>query len=332
MNCLDRRVLAIVIAGAAIGSAAILGGCQDSSPARERTCTGAQAISSSDIHGDSLPAKTISLSFDDGPGPRTAELSTYLKAQGIRASFFVNGKMLGASTAVLQQLVADGHVVANHAQTHTSLTGRATGGEHLADAQIVAEVTQTDTLIAPFVQHNRFMFRAPFGDFSPMAATALDASPMKKYVGPINWEIGDHMGPDQAADWDCWTPGADGVVLSTQQCGDLYVKEIDNVGRGIVLLHDPYFIDNDVTKGGTVDMEKYIEPTLVAKGYKFARNDEDPVIAAMLPALPSPPPDAGPVAAPDAGTSDAATVSEPPSGTTTETSPTTPDPCRPQAR
>ena len=118
----------------------------------ERTCAGALAIGSIDLNGVSLPAKTLALSFDDGPGARTAELSTYLHAQGIPAAFFVNGKMLTAGTAVLAQLVADGHIVGNHTQTHTSLTGRATGGTPLPASAVVAEVAQTDALIAPFTR------------------------------------------------------------------------------------------------------------------------------------------------------------------------------------
>ena len=294
MKRLGKRAthgLAIGFAAAGV-FASLLGGCQqtdggDIPMATEPICTATQAISSTNLYGTSLPMKTLSLSFDDGPGARTAELSTYLAAQGIAAAFFVNGKMLGAGSTVLQQLVADGHVVANHTQTHASLTGRATGGAALSAQEIVAEVAQTDALIAPFVQANRFMFRAPYGDFDAQTAAAVDASAMKKYVGPINWDIGDHMGPDQAADWDCWRSATDGVVLTTQQCGDLYVKEIDSVGRGIVLLHDPYFVDADPAKGATVDMIKYIVPILKTKGYKFVRLDDVPDIATLLPAAPA---------------------------------------------
>jgi peptidoglycan-N-acetylglucosamine deacetylase len=168
----------------------------------------------------------------------------------------------------------------------------------------VSEVAQTDVLIAPFVQANRLMFRAPFGDFDPQTAAVLEPSPMGKYVGPVNWDVGDHMGPEQAADWDCWKPGADGVVLTPQQCGDLYVKEIETVGRGIVLMHDPYFVDDDPTKGGTVDMIKYIVPILKTKGYTFVRLDYVPDIAAALPPLPK---DAG--AASDGADDDASSSS-----------------------
>ncbi len=265
---------------------------KDTRTAAEPACQVELAISTEIVVGTTLPPKTLALTFDDGPGLRTAELSSWLAARGIRAGFFVNGKMLGSGSSVLAQLVADGHVVANHTQTHRSLTGRSTGTARLPDAEVTRELEQTDALIAPYTA-GRFMFRAPFGDFDGVTAAALTASPMAKYVGSIGWEIGDHMGPAQAADWDCWIPGADGVVMTTEQCGALYVQEIEAVGRGIVLLHDPYFIGDDPARGGTVDMVKAIVPLLEAKGYSFARIDEVPAIAAVLPPLPPGPADAG---------------------------------------
>lgn len=233
------------------------------------------------LRGASLPAKTIVLTFDDGPGPRTLELSRYLATEKISAVFFVNGKSVQRATD-LAQLAKDGHVLANHTQTHRSITGRATGEAHLSDAETVAEIEQTDALIAPHVTSNRFFFRPPFGDFDARAGDALAASSMKKYIDPIQWDIGDHMGPAQAADWDCFSPGTDGKVLTPAQCGALYIKEIETVGRGIVLLHDPELIDDDPTKGGTVDMVKAIVPVLKQKGFTFGRLEDVPDIAAKL--------------------------------------------------
>lgn len=321
------RAAASLVACALLTIAACDDDRTDTRRATEPTCQGQLAISTEIVVGTTLPPKTLALTFDDGPGLRTAELSTWLAARGIRAGFFVNGKMLGGGSSVLAQLVADGHVVANHTQTHRSLTGRSTGAARLPDEEVTSELALTDALIAPYTG-GRFMFRAPFGDFDGVTAATLAASPMGKYVGSIGWEIGDHMGPAQAADWDCWTPGADGVVMTPEQCGALYVQEIEAVGRGIVLLHDPYFVGDDPARGGTVDMVKAIVPVLEAKGYSFARIDEVPAIAALLPPLPAAAADAGapdataPLAPlPDAGES--ARVLAPADGGTND------DPCAP---
>jgi MYXO-CTERM domain-containing protein len=273
-----------------------------------RTANVSQDLSASNFFGTSLPAKTLALTFDDGPGPRTKELSAYLKSQNIKAAFFMNGARLVATAlpnpnginpvadpgGTLAQVLADGHLVANHTTTHRDLTG-------LSDAQRVQELTETDTDIAGFVSpQNHLLFRAPYGAYNNAVFNALSPSPMNKYVGPIYWEAGgyDTGFPDRAADWACWQGGMkdgggalinvgnDPGFATTEQCGDAYVKEIDVVFKnGIVLMHDPY----SWASGSTVDMVKYIVPILIAKGYSFVRVDEVPAIAAALPPPPCDP-------------------------------------------
>lgn len=262
-------------------SSSVTVACKKSSSSADRSCavTG-QALTAMPFRGGGLPPKTLALTFDDGPGLRTEALSKYLKEKGIRAGFFINGKMLTHGTGVLSDLVADGHVIGNHTQTHADLTT-------LTPAQIVAEVEATDALLAPFVPDNRFMFRPPFGAWSDATLAALQGSAMSKYIGPIDWDLGNQMGPGQAADWDCWSKEGTSVppVLDVKACGDLYLTEIRRQQSGIVLLHDPYFIDDDPMKGGTVDMIEYIVPILQAEGFSFVRVDEVPSIAAALPPL-----------------------------------------------
>lgn len=285
---------ALVLASSSVVLGLVLAGCpDDANKADGNACVGQQALTSAPVFGTSMAAKQLALSFDDGPGSRTGELSTYLKAQGIRGTFFVNNNAQQAAFInVLPQLAADGHVIGNHTKNHPDLTTKNA-------AEIVAEVTDVDTLIAPYVPNNRFIFRAPFGAYDQDVFDALQASPMKKYVGHIEWESGDnHAPPNEAADVQCWQTDS----LTSKACGDLYVTEIEAVGKGIVLMHDADYGDSTNTnvnagKGNTVDMVKYIVPILKAKGFTFIGVDEVPDIAAVLPPLP--PPDAGPEGGPD---------------------------------
>jgi peptidoglycan/xylan/chitin deacetylase (PgdA/CDA1 family) len=254
----------------------------------------------------SCAPKQLALTFDDGPGWRTAELSTYLKEQGIRAVFFVNGACIQPTTLpnnackspppgaveALAQLTADGHLVANHTTTHRDITT-------VPQNQLVQELAETDALIASYAKppYNRLLFRAPYGAWNSAVASTLQSSAMSGYVGPIFWDIGNYSDryPNAAADWACWqgslkdTSGAlvhsapgdtipDGYA-TTQECGDAYLNEIKSVGRGILLMHEPYGWD----QGSTVDMVKYMVPILKSAGYTFVRADEISVIAADLP-------------------------------------------------
>ena len=65
-------------------------------PKSSKNCpaTSAQALQLDGFHGTSLDPKVLALTFDDGPGVRTKELSAYLKQEGIQAAFFVNGKSM----------------------------------------------------------------------------------------------------------------------------------------------------------------------------------------------------------------------------------------------
>src|SRR5690606_5681973 len=112
--------------------------------------------------------------------------------------------------------------------------------------------------IASYVPNERLLFRPPFGHYDATTYAALKDTAMDKYVGPVGWDVGDHMGVGRAADWDCWVDenDTDGQQLTTAACGDLYLEEMKARGQGIVLLHDPY----GWAQGNTVDMVKYLVP------------------------------------------------------------------------
>src|SRR4029079_3180630 len=106
--------------------------------------------------GGELPDKTVSLTFDDGPGARTAELAEFLAGQGIRATFFINGKNVPGRQAAIDAVVGHGHLLANHTQNHLQLT-------KLASAKVLSEVEQTDAFLVRAQPDGPFVLRAPFG-------------------------------------------------------------------------------------------------------------------------------------------------------------------------
>ena len=273
-----------------------------------------------------MAMKQLAFTFDDGPSSVTLSLSAYLKSQGIRATFFVNGHCFGPNVGlypqcqqnpaatpadIFTQVLADGHIVENHTQDHNDLacpqegscySGPGYPATPAGDTALIKEISDTDAIVAPFISYDRFLFRAPYGRWSARDYTTLHASAMDKYHGPVKWDIGGAITSNYAADWDCWEGSTLGYSLTTKQCGDRYMNEITARGRGIVLMHDADY--GDVTnhnltsgKGNTFDMVKYLVPLLKAAGYSWIRVDEVPDIAAALPPIP----DAGPDAAADAG-------------------------------
>lgn len=251
------------------------------------------------ITGADLPTKTLALTFDDGPGDFASQLSTYLKDQGIRATFFINGLRVTTSTlnnlngitqtananAILAQIQADGHLIANHTTTHRDMTSEVPSG------QLVQELSDTDAVVSQYTAVNRLLFRAPYGNWNNTDWNTLKVSAMNKYVGPVYWTEGGNSNqyPNAAADWACWqgqllnTNGtkANGTgYATTQQCGDAYLNEIASTPgqKGIVLMHDPY----SWAQGNTLAMVQYIVPKLKALGYSFVRVDEVPSVYTQL--------------------------------------------------
>src|SRR6185295_16613313 len=90
-------------------------------------------------------------------------------------------------------------LVQNHTQDHFNLVTHFPNNA-AGDLAIVAQLAETDTLVAPYVAGSRFLFRAPYGAWSARDYNVLHASAMDKYVGPVKWDIGGGMtGPKNGA-------------------------------------------------------------------------------------------------------------------------------------
>src|SRR5579871_4277144 len=168
-------------------------------------------FSDCDIKGSQLPTKTLCLTYDDGPGPHTAELGRYLFEQGIQAAFFVIGRHAEHQQATLRHLRNWGHLIGNHTYSHPGLVALAESG-----GDVVGEVERADALLRPLVSGPMIYLRAPYGNWrqtvevapgvfrdrpESIVAGILNASgKFPHVVGPVNWDI-------VAEDWECWRRG-----------------------------------------------------------------------------------------------------------------------------
>ncbi|HXS63472.1 MAG TPA: polysaccharide deacetylase family protein, partial [Streptosporangiaceae bacterium] len=65
-----------------------------------------------------LPPRCVALTFDDGPGPRSAELARLLRGEGVPATFFVLGESVDSHREALDVYRDCGHVIGLHANKH----------------------------------------------------------------------------------------------------------------------------------------------------------------------------------------------------------------------
>lgn len=236
------------------------------------------------FHSGLRGTHTVALTFDDGPNIYTPGVLAALKAENVKATFFIVGRMAKAYPDILAQIAADGHLLANHSASHPFL-----GRRFDANPQaLIAQIRQVNDEIMPLMPPGtQLFFRAPYGAWRAAHADILNADPvLKYYVGPIYWDIGGQTRIDKdgyvltSADWDCWRRH-----WTAEVCAKGYMREIRRENGGVVLMH--------CIHGNSAALVEAVVPALVEEGYSFVRLDQMPAYDQYL----TPQPQTAPVVA-----------------------------------
>lgn len=130
------------------------------------------------------PRKLV-LTFDDGPDLATTPLVLEaLERHGFKAAFFVAGRRLIGSSrqararrALLREIAARGHLVANHTVRHENLC--------LQPALIDDEIDHNQRILTQLLGAPPRLFRPPFGAHCP----ALDRALTQRQLISVGWTI-----------------------------------------------------------------------------------------------------------------------------------------------
>ncbi len=110
----------------------------------------------------------ISLTFDDGPDPETTpRLLKLLAHHGVKGTFFVIGQKAVANPELIREILAGGHEIGNHSDTHDvflMLKGR---------QRIKDEIQSCQEKLACF-SIRPLVFRPPVGVTNPHLRSILD--------------------------------------------------------------------------------------------------------------------------------------------------------------
>jgi peptidoglycan/xylan/chitin deacetylase (PgdA/CDA1 family) len=106
-----------------------------------------------------MPANYCALTFDDGPGPYTADLLDLLVERSIVATFFVVGQNAERRPALIRRMLDEGHEVANHSYSHPDL-------RRLKPESQFLEMKKTQELLQSLGAEVRY-FRPPYGSYGP---------------------------------------------------------------------------------------------------------------------------------------------------------------------
>ncbi|MDE2361401.1 MAG: polysaccharide deacetylase family protein [Hyphomicrobiales bacterium] len=192
-----------------------------------------------------LGDKEVVLTFDDGPLPgATDKVLDALKAECVRATFFLIGRNAQAHPALARREIAEGHSVGHHSWSHPYKTLRG-----IAPDAAIAEIEKglaADQQAATGVAWTGGRPTTPFFRFpgfadTPAALKWLDAQNIATFGADV-W----------ASDWTEQTPQAELALL---------MKRLERSRGGIVLLHD--------TRKQTVAMIPAFLKALKQGGYKI---------------------------------------------------------------
>ncbi len=192
-------------------------------PKGEGRGAGKKKPASGQEFGSDLPAKSLVLTFDDGPHPRyTDQILEILKKYAIKAVFFEVGRNLGpettdadpklrATAAVSGRILAQGSALGNHSYSHPVLS-------KMNEAGYTKEIETTSALLNAIQKQPPMLFRPPYGATNQAITAKVQSDKMKSVL----WNV-------DSEDW------ADPVPNSIAR---RVVTDAEKEGHGIILFHD----------------------------------------------------------------------------------------------
>ncbi|WP_329499783.1 bifunctional polysaccharide deacetylase/glycosyltransferase family 2 protein [Kitasatospora herbaricolor] len=206
--------------------------------------TGGPVIESTATRTAAPAARTIALTFDDGPDPVwTPKILDVLKRHHVHASFFTVGTQVAAHPELARRIVAEGHQIGLHTFTHTDL------GEAPAWRRSL-ELRESQLAIAGATGVTTPLLRPPYSS----AGDALDDADWSALVQAGREGYLTVLTTQDSEDWR--RPGVDRIVANATPEG---------ADGQIVLMHDA-----GGDRGQTVAALDQLIPRLTSAGYRFA--------------------------------------------------------------
>ncbi|MCP2251115.1 Peptidoglycan/xylan/chitin deacetylase, PgdA/CDA1 family [Lentzea aerocolonigenes] len=150
--------------------------------------------------------KCVALTFDDGPGPFTAQLLDTLAQHDARATFFVVGQNATYNAALVRRVAEAGHEIGNHSWSHPDLTKQ-------TEEQIREQLSRTEQAVKTATGHAPTLVRPPYGAMNDKVRANAGKPLVLWSVDTEDWKFHDSAKVAQ-------------TVISTVKPGD------------IVLIHD----------------------------------------------------------------------------------------------
>ena len=158
------------------------------------------------------PEKKIALSFDAAWGNEdTPDILSILKANDVKATFFMTGGWVSSYPDDVKAILADGHDLGNHSENHKQMS-------QLSPEESRQEIVKPHEKVKSLTGYEMNLFRPPYGDYNN---TVIRTAYSSGYY-PIQWNV-------DSLDWKDY--GVEDIINR--------VIESQDLGNGsIILMHN----------------------------------------------------------------------------------------------
>jgi len=188
--------------------------------------------------------RAIALTFDDGPSESTSELLDILAAHRAQATFFQCGANVRRLPQVAREVVARGHEIGNHTDTHPMLSGKSRDF-------IYRELAAAQETIEQVTGARAHLFRAPFG----VRWFGLGDAQQRLGLGGVMWST-------IALDWKWRRERVLARLLAGARNGAIFC------------LHDGRILAERPDVSVTLETVRELLPKLMEQGFHFERVTE----------------------------------------------------------
>ncbi|WP_251059064.1 MULTISPECIES: bifunctional polysaccharide deacetylase/glycosyltransferase family 2 protein [unclassified Streptomyces] len=210
----------------------------------DQISSGGPVIEGSAARSAGPAARTIALTFDDGPDPVwTPKILDVLRRNNVHATFFTVGTRVAENPDLARRIVEDGHQIGLHGFTHTNLGAASPWRRSL-------ELRETQLVVAGATGVTTPLLRPPY-------------SSTNKALTDAGWDAVKTAGQEgyltvlTTLDSEDWRrPGVERIIANATPKG---------TGGQILLMHDA-----GGDRAQTVAALEQLVPRLKASGYKFA--------------------------------------------------------------
>ena len=186
----------------------------------------------------------MALTFDDGPNdPHTMHLLDVLAKHNAKATFFLIGKYVRQCPDIVRAILAAGHEIGNHTDSHPNLI-------LVSAARLRQELAECNKALEDALGKKVTLFRPPFGGRRPnVLRTARGMG-----LNPVMWSV----------------TGYDWSARSADEIVEKVSRQVDSRPKAqgeIVLLHDGGHVAFGTDRGFTVEASRRLLERYAAKRF-----------------------------------------------------------------